>query len=134
MTSTVSPALRPSSAAPSGDVGETVPSPPTLEISSSISSPELVVDDDVRADDHRVGAAALDDDRGLEPCAQDRDAPLEQALLVLGGVVLEVLGEVAVAAGDRDRLHDLGALRPFELGELGGEPGVLLRGELLVHG
>ena len=75
----------------------------------------------------------LDDDGGLEPRAQDRDPPLEQPLLVLGGVVLEVLREVAVAARDGDRLHDLGPLRPFELGELGGQLRVLLRGELLVH-
>ena len=38
-TSTVSPTLRPSSAEPSGDVGETVPEPPTALISTSSSRP-----------------------------------------------------------------------------------------------
>jgi hypothetical protein len=33
-------------------------------------------------------------------------------------VVLEVLREVTMAAGDGDRLDDLATLRPFELGEL----------------
>ena len=63
----------------------------------------------------------LDDDGVLDPAAQDRDPPFEQALLVLRVVVGEVLGEVAEAACGRDRLHHLGALGAFELGELGRE-------------
>src|SRR5204862_6425423 len=46
----------------------------------------------------------------------------------------EVLGEVAVGAGRRDRLDDRGALRARELGELGAEPGVLRSCQALVHG
>ena len=88
----------------------------------------------MRADDRAVGAAAANDGGGLEPGAQNRDPPLEQSLFVLGGVVLEVLGEIAVTACGRDRLHDLGPLGPFELGELGRELGVLLGRELLVQG
>ena len=47
-------------------------------------------------------------------------------MLVLGGVVLEVLGEIAEAACGLDRLDDLGALRPLELGQLGLEPCLLV--------
>ena len=46
---------------------------------------------------------------------------LEESLLVLRRVVLEVLGEVAVCAGGRDRLDDLLPLRTLELGKLGLE-------------
>ena len=70
----------------------------------------------------------------LDLGAQDRDLTFEQSLLVLGGVVLEVLGQVSMAAGHRDRIHDLGALGPFQLGQLGLEPGHLFRGELdVIH-
>jgi hypothetical protein len=48
-------------------------------------------------------------------------------------VVLEVLGEVAVPARDRDRLDDLLAPRPLQLGELGLELGVLLLRKVLSH-
>jgi hypothetical protein len=60
----------------------------------------------------------LDDDRVLDPVAEDRDPPLEQALLVLRVVIGEVLGQVAEAARRRDRLHQLGALGALELGQL----------------
>jgi hypothetical protein len=46
-------------------------------------------------------------------------------------VVLEVLGEVAVSAGGRDRIDDLFTPRPLELGELGDEPRVLIPGQVL---
>lgn len=49
-------------------------------------------------------------------------------------MVLEVLGEIAVAASGRDRLDGLGAPGAFELGELLCEAGVLVVGELLVQG
>jgi len=39
-----------------------------------------------------------------------------------------------MACRDRDRLDDLGPLRPLEPSELVGELGVLLRRQLLVHG
>src|SRR3990170_6650780 len=61
----------------------------------------LVLDLDERADldpAARGGRVLVDDDRVVEAAAQDRDPALEQALLVLGGGVLEVLGEVAELA------------------------------------
>ena len=81
----------------------------------------LVLDLHDRADPDGALLSVLDDDGVLDPAAQDRDPPLEQALLVLRVVVGEVLGEVAEAACRRDRLHHLGALGAFELGELGCE-------------
>ena len=68
----------------------------------------------------------------VEPVAERADARLEQALLVLGGVVLEVLGEVAELAGLLDRGDDLGAPRALELLELGPQRLGLLRGEPFV--
>ena len=52
-----------------------------------------------------------------------------QPLLVLRGVVLEVLGEVAVRARGRDRLDDRPPLRPFELVELGLQRRMRSRGQ-----
>src|SRR5687767_3032325 len=69
----------------------------------------------------------------VEPVAKDHDPALEQALLVLRGVVLEVLRQVAVGASGADRLDHLPAPRALELRELGGEPSVLLTCELLSH-
>ena len=43
-----------------------------------------------------TSAGVLDDLRVVEPVAEDHDSPLEQPLLVLCGVVLEVLREIAV--------------------------------------
>src|SRR5262249_23580577 len=62
------------------------------------------------------------------------DARLGQALLLLGGVVVGVLAEVAVAARLFDQLRDARALG-LELGELFLEAGVPARGhrDLLVH-
>ena len=51
-----------------------------------------------------VVVVVLDGDGVLQPVAQLADPGLEQALLVLGGVVFEVLGEVAERARGRDRL------------------------------
>ena len=76
----------------------------------------------------------LDDLRVVEPVAKNRDPALEQALLVLGRVVLEVLRQVAVGTRDLDRLHDLRAPRPFELGQLGDQPRVLPPVSALAHG
>ena len=69
----------------------------------------------------------------VEPRAQRADARLEQALLVLRGVVLEVLGEVAELARRLDRGDDLGAARPLELLELDPQRLGLLRGQPLVY-
>src|SRR6185312_12072743 len=68
--------------------------------------------------------------RVVQARAEDRDAPLEQSLLVLRGVVLEVLGEIAVTARGRDRLDDGLALRTLELRELGRQLLVLATSEL----
>ena len=119
--STSSPSALPSTARPTGDSGET---PPTLEISTVISSPSSRFRSTVGADgdDAARRRRVLVDHLGvLEPRAEDRDPPLEQPLLVLRRVVLEVLGEVAVTARRRDRLDDRLPLRPFELRELGLE-------------
>ena len=117
-TSILSPTFLPSTARPTGDSGET---PPTLEMSTrhllavlaSSSTLEPTVTTSLAAAASSSITSAL-----CEPRLQNRDAALEQALLVLRRVVLEVLGEVAVAARDRDRLDDLLPARPLELGEL----------------
>src|ERR1035437_9994140 len=82
-------------------------------------------------DPARRSCNLVDPLRVLEPRAENRDPPLEQSLLVLRRVVLEVLGEVAVAARDRDRLDDRLALRALELCELGLELRALCAGQLL---
>ena len=69
-------------------------------------------------------------DRVIQAMAERTYTRLEQALLVLCGVVLEVLGEVAEFARRLDRLHGCLALRPFEVGELGLERGALIRGQV----
>ncbi len=62
------------------------------------------------------------DDRGpRDPRLELGDPRLEEALLVLGRVVLEVLGQVAEPAGRRDRLDRSRPARPLELRELGLE-------------
>src|SRR5690242_2600866 len=55
----------------------------------------LVLDLDDRADADSVRRGVLDGDGVLELVAEPRDPRLEQALLVLGCVVLEVLRQVA---------------------------------------
>ena len=52
----------------------------------------LVGDLDDRAGADMLVRVVLDHDGRVEPFAELRDAGLEQALLVLGSVVLEVLG------------------------------------------
>ena len=87
------------------------------------------LDVDDRADADRVARRLLDDLGAVEPRAQRADAGLEQPLLVLRGVVLEVLGEIAELARLLDRRDDLLAARAFELGELLAERVGLLGGE-----
>ena len=130
-TSTMSPSALPRSARPTGDSGET---PPTLEISIVIFSPSSRSSSTVAADGDdaaRRGGVLVDHLRAVQPRAQDRDPPLEQPLLVLRGVVLEVLGEVAVPPGCRDRLDHGLPLRPLQLRKLGGQLLVLRTSELL---
>ena len=82
----------------------------------------LELDARADADDAaRRGGLLVDHLGRAQPLAENRDAALEQALLVLRRVVLEVLRQVAVPARDRDRLDDRLAPRPLELGELGRE-------------
>ena len=110
---------RPSTARPTGESGET---PPTLEISTVMRSPSSrssSTREPTRDDTARRGCLLVDD---LGVRSRSRSIvirALEQALLVLRRVVLEVLGQVAVRARDRDRLDDRLAPRPLELGELG---------------
>ena len=82
---------------------------------------QLVLELHLGADADAAGSGrVVHDSRSVEAGAQAPDAALEHALLVLGGVVLEVLGESPKPRG-RDRLDDLGAPRALELGELGLE-------------
>ena len=64
-------------------------------------------DDRARADD--AGLGRLDDLGVLEDRLELADAALHVALLVLGGVVVAVLGEVAELAGPLDLLGHLDA-------------------------
>src|SRR5207342_1233543 len=93
----------------------------------------LVDDHYVRPLGNDVRRAVLDDLGVVEPVAEDRNPPLEQALLVLRGVVLEVLRQVAVRASGTDRLDHLATLRALELRERGGEASVLLSCEPVAH-
>src|SRR5205823_5926605 len=95
----------------------------------------LVLDLDDRADPDLVAARVVDDLGMVEPRAKRADARLEHSLLVLRGVVLEVLGEVAELPRLLDRGDDLGAARPLELRELAAQRLRLFRCEpLLGHG
>src|SRR5207248_3730078 len=76
---------------------------------------------DDRADADDVGAGVLDDHRALEPCAQRANARLEESLLVLRGVVLEVLRQVAELARRLDRRDHFLTTRAFEMCELGAQ-------------
>src|SRR5262249_38722741 len=62
---------------------------------------------------------------------QGPDPRLEQALLVLRGVVLEVLRQVAVLSRRLDRLDDRAPPWPLELSELGLERRPLRRGQVV---
>src|SRR5581483_5218512 len=84
----------------------------------------LHVDD--RADPDLVRGGLLDDLGGVEARPQRADARLEQPLLVLRGVVLEVLRQVAELARLLDRRNGLGAPRAFKLRELLVQGGRLL--------
>src|SRR5205823_11735071 len=93
----------------------------------------LVLELDLRADRDRAALRRLlvHEHRAVETIAQERNSPLEQALVVLRGVVLEVLGEVAEPPGGLDRLDGSRAARAFELGELGLQLRLLSLGQRL---
>src|SRR6185437_9146393 len=94
----------------------------------------IVLDLDDRADADRAARSDLDDLGAVQARPQRPDARLEQTLLVLGGVVLEVLGQVAELARLRDRSDDLLTPGPLELGELLAQRvGLLLREPLAVY-
>ena len=113
-----------------GRSGET---PPTLEISTqplAVSRSSSTCEPTVTTPLTAAASSSIMTRAGA--VAQDRDPPLEQALLVLRRVVLEVLGEIAVTAGDGDRLDDRLPAGSFELGELGsGSCSCSARGQLL---
>jgi hypothetical protein len=67
----------------------------------------------------------------VQAVPEDGDASFQESLLVLCGVVLEVLGEVAKAASGLDRLNGLGTLGTLELRQLRLEVGLLGRGQML---
>ncbi len=130
-TWTVSPTLQPSSAEPSGDVGDTVPAPPTALTSTVIVRP-LPSTSTTEPTPTSPGACGRDDLGAVETRAQRADPRLEEALLVLGRVVLEILREVAELAGLGDRGDDVATPRAFELGQLGAERVGLALGQKLV--
>ena len=124
---TWSPAFAPSSDRPSGESGET---PPTLEISTSMRSPcSSSSSTSTRSRRPVAGGLLVNDDGAAQAVPQHRDAALEEALLVLGGVVLEVLREVAEAARGLDRLDDRDPPWALQLGQLGLELLLLGRGQ-----
>ena len=91
-------------------------------------------DDRARAD--HAGRRRLDDLGVLEDRLELADAALHVALLVLGGVVVAVLGQVAQLAGALDLRGDLEAApRRGEVVELGPQPVVRGLGQLVrFHG
>ena len=87
----------------------------------------VVVDGHHRPEpDPRAGRRRLDDDRRPQPGLDRLDPPLEERLLLAGGVVLGVLLEVAVLLGGPDPGDDLRALDPGQLVELGPQPRLAL--------
>ena len=80
---------------------------------------------------HDALVAALDDLGGLEQVLELADAALHVALLVLGGVVVAVLAEVAHQAGRLDLLGDLDPTPRGEVVELGLQPFECGTGELV---
>ena len=139
LISTVSPSTCPTSARPSGESGDAVPGPAHARDLDLHAAAVLVFDLDDRADADlaRLQRRLVDEHGVVESRAQRPDARLEQALLVLGGVVLEVLREVAVLSRCLDRQNDRLTARALELRELGRELRALGRGQLvclrLVH-
>src|SRR5581483_3944984 len=82
-----------------------------------------------RAERHpRAPLRRVDHLRGGDLRLELPDAPLDEALALLGRVVLGVLREIPVRARLGDRLDDAGPLLALELLELLLEPGVALPG------
>ena len=91
----------------------------------------LVPDRDDRAVLHRVAAGGLDDLRVLDHGLEVPDAAFHLPLLVLGGVVVAVLGQVAQLAGGLDLAGDVRAAVRGQLLELRDQPVVGRLGEVL---
>src|SRR5437764_10936448 len=93
----------------------------------------LVLDLHERTDADLAGSARrLVYEHGVvETRTQRPDARLEQALLVLGRVVLEVLRQVTMLSRRLDRLDDRLTPRAFKLCKLGREGGTLRLGQLV---
>src|SRR5207302_4536164 len=68
---------------------------------------------------HAAGRAGLDDPVVLDDLLQLLDPALDEALLVLGRVILEVLGEIAELARALDLLDDVRPPDPGQLIQLG---------------
>ena len=118
-TSTVSPFLRPMIALPTGDSFESLfadgsaSAEPTMWYSTRlvrlhVAQPDLRPDRDLA----RLDLLLRDDARVREPLLEHGDARLEMRLLVLGGVVLRVLGDVAELARDADAVGDVARSGP----------------------
>ena len=80
--------------------------------------------------DHRDDHHVVDDLGVLEQVLELADPALHVALLVLGGVVVAVLGEVAHLAGAFDLVGDLDAAAGGEIVELGLQPVECRAGQL----
>ena len=76
--------------------------------------------------------AGLDDLAVLEQVLELADPALHVALLVLGGVVVAVLAEVAQLAGPLDLVGDLDPAAGGEVVELGLQPVERRAGELVL--
>ena len=123
----------PDERAPERRIGRDRSGPLTLEISISMRSPSSssISTTEPTPTSPALERRLVDEHRVVETRAQRSDARLEQALLVLRGVVLEVLREVAVLARRLDRQDDRLPARALELGELGRERRALARGQLI---
>ena len=84
---------------------------------------------------HLVRSGAVGDDHGgLDHVLQKADAALVAVLLLLGGLVLKVLAQIAEAAGLLDGLQQLGPeLDAAVVQFLPHEADILLR-QFIVHG
>ena len=125
--STLAPAVQPSRACPSGEPGDMTSRSSccsSIEPSrylSVVSSPSyLIVTTDARG--HGAAALVLDDLGLSKELGEVADAALHLPLLLLGGVVVAVLGEVAELAGGLDLAGDLDPTTRGQVDVLGLQP------------
>ncbi len=134
--STFSPTFLPSSASPSGDPGrdDVVLDAPLLDRPVEVGVGvvvALVAELDDGSGRHLVALGALDDLAVLDHRRELPDASLHVALVVLGGVVVAVLLQVAELAGGLDLAGDVDAAHRGELVVLGLQPVERLLGEVV---